>query len=74
MAFRLLAGGEAPAYRAIAKFRKQHLSALRHIFVRALELCQAVGMVSLGKVALDGTKVRANASRRKGDELRPGDR
>ena len=65
VAFRWLAGGEAPAYRAIAKFRKRHLSALGHLFVQALELCQAAGMVSLGKVALDGTKVRANASRRK---------
>jgi len=65
VAFRWLAGGQAPAYRAIAKFRKRHLSALGHLFVQALELCQAAGMVSLGKVALDGTKVRANASRRK---------
>jgi len=38
---------------------------LGHLFVQALELCQAAGMVSLGQVALDGTKVRANASRRK---------
>ncbi len=65
VAFRWLAGGQAPAYRAIAKFRKRHLSALGHLFVQALELCQAAGMVSLGTVALDGTKVRANASRRK---------
>jgi transposase len=65
VAFRSLAGGQAPAYRAIAKFRKRHLSALGHLFVQALELCQAAGMVSLGRVALDGTKVRANASRRK---------
>jgi len=65
VAFRWLAGGQAPAYRAIAKFRKRHLSALGHLFVQALELCQAAGMLSLGRVALDGTKVRANASRRK---------
>ena len=65
VAFRWLAGGQAPAYRAIAKFRKRHLSALGHLFVQALELCQAAGMVKLGRVALDGTKVRANASRRK---------
>lgn len=65
VAFRWLAGGEVPAYRAIAKFRKRHLSALGHLFVQALELCQAAGMVSLGRVALDGTKVRANASKRK---------
>ena len=65
VAFRTLAGGQAPAYRAIAKFGKRHLSALGQLFVQALELCQAAGILSLGKVALDGTKVRANASRRK---------
>ena len=65
VAFRWLAGGQAPSYRAIGKFRKRHLSALGHLFLQALELCQAAGMVSLGQVALDGTKVRANASRRK---------
>lgn len=65
VAFRWLAAGSAPDYRAIARFRKRHLSALGHLFVQALELCQAAGMVSLGQVALDGTKVRANASKRK---------
>ena len=47
--FRWLARGQAPAYRTIAKFRKRHLSALGHLFVQALELCQAAGMVSLGR-------------------------
>ena len=65
VAFRWLAAGSAPDYRAIARFRKRHLSALGHVFVQALALCQAAGMVSLGRVALDGTKVRANASKRK---------
>lgn len=65
VAFRWLAAGTAPDYRAIARFRKRHLSALGHLFVAALALCQAAGMVSLGRVALDGTKVRANASKRK---------
>lgn len=63
--FRWLAAGAAPDYRAIARFRKRHLSALGHLFVQALALCQAAGMVSLGRVALDGTKLRANASKRK---------
>lgn len=63
--FRWLAAGSAPDYRAIARFRKRHLSALGHLFVQALVLCQAAGMVSLGRVALDGTKLRANASKRK---------
>lgn len=65
VAFRWLAAGSAPDYRAIARFRKRHLSALGHLFVQALALCQAAGMASLGQVALDGTKVRANASKRK---------
>jgi transposase len=63
--FRWLAAGAAPDYRSIARFRKRHLSALGHLFVQALALCQAAGMVSLGRVALDGTKLRANASKRK---------
>lgn len=65
VAFRWLAGGTAPDFRSIARFRKRHLAALGHLFVQALALCQAAGMVTLGQVALDGTKVRANASRRK---------
>jgi transposase len=63
--FRWLACGAAPDYRSIARFRKRHLSALAQLFLQALKLCQAAGMVSLGRVALDGTKVRANASKRK---------
>ena len=65
VAFRWLAAGSAPDYRSIARFRRRHLSALGHLFVQALALCQAAGMVRLGRVALDGTKLRANASRRK---------
>lgn len=65
VAFRWLAAGQAPDFRSIARFRRRHLSALGHLFVQALALCQAAGMVRLGRVALDGTKLRANASRRK---------
>jgi transposase len=65
VAFRWLAAGQGPDFRSIARFRKRHLSALGHLFTQALVLCQAAGMVTLGRVALDGTKVRANASRRK---------
>ncbi len=65
VAFRWLAAGQGPDYRSIARFRKRHLSALGQVFVQALALCQAAGMVKLGRVALDGTKLRANASRRK---------
>lgn len=65
VAFRWLAAQQAPDFRSIGRFRKRHLAALGNVFLQALELCRAAGMVSLGKVALDGTKVRANASRRK---------
>ncbi len=54
-----------PAYRAVAKFRKRHPPASGNLCVQALELCQAAGMVKLGRVALDGTKVRATAWRRR---------
>lgn len=65
VAFRWLAGQQAPDFRSIGRFRKRHHAALGNVFLQALELCRAAGMVSLGQVALDGTKVRANASRRK---------
>ena len=65
VAFRWLAAQQAPDFRSIARFRKRHLSSLGNVFLEALGLCRAAGMVSLGQVALDGTKVRANASRRK---------
>ena len=63
--FRWLAAGTAPDYRAIARFRDRHLSALEYLFVEALALCRAAGMTRLGRVALDGTRVRDNASTRK---------
>ncbi len=65
VAFRWLAAQQAPDFRSIARFRERHLAALGNVFLQALELCRAAGMVSLGHVALDGTKVRANASRHK---------
>ena len=65
VAFRWLAAGSAPDYRAIARFHKRHLSALGHLFVQALALCQTAGMVRLGQVALDGTSARDNAATRK---------
>jgi len=65
VAFRWLAAQQAPDFRSIGRFRKRHLAALGNVFLQALELCRAAGMVSLGRVALDGTKVRANASRHK---------
>ena len=65
VAFRWLAANQAPDFRSIARFRRRHLVALRELFGVSLGLCREAGMVRLGTVALDGTKVRANASRRK---------
>ncbi len=65
VAFRFLAANTAPDYRSVARFRRRHLIALKGLFLQALGLCARAGMVRLGRVALDGTKVRANASRRK---------
>jgi transposase len=65
VAFRWLAANAGPDFRSIARFRRRHLVALRELFGVSLGLCREAGMVRLGTVALDGTKVRANASRRK---------
>jgi transposase len=54
-----------PDFRTIATFRQRHLKALGDLFVQVLKLCRAAGLVKLGHVALDGTKVAANASRHK---------
>src|SRR5687767_13398718 len=51
--------------RSVARFRKRHLAALEALFTETLTLCRAAGMVKMSRVALDGTKVRANASRHK---------
>jgi hypothetical protein len=65
VAFRWLAANQAPDFRSIARFRRRHLVSLRELFRKSLLVCKEAGMVRLGSVALDGTKVRANASRRK---------
>lgn len=65
VAIRMLCAGQHPDYRSIARFRARHLDALSELFVQALRLCSKAGLVKLGSLALDGTKLRANASRRK---------
>ena len=65
VAVRMLCAGQHPDYRSIARFRKRHLEALSELFVQALRLCRQARMVGLGTLALDGTKLRANASRHK---------
>jgi transposase len=58
-------GLNRPDFRTISDFRKRHLAALQLLFVQVLRLCQAAGLVKLGHVAVDGTKLRANASKHK---------
>lgn len=64
-AFRVLTGNQQPDHSRISDFRRRHLDALAGLFVQVLRLCQKAGLVSLGHVALDGTKLRANASKHK---------
>ncbi len=64
-AFRVLTGNQQPDHSRISDFRRRHLAALAGLFVQVLRLCQKAGLVSLGQVALDGTKVKANASKNK---------
>lgn len=62
VAFRFLAANQHPDHDTLASFRMEHLKALAGLFVQALRLCQKAGLVKLGKVAIDGTKMLANAS------------
>jgi transposase len=62
LAFRVLAGNQAPDHVTIARFRVRHEQALAGFLVASLKLCAAAGLVRLGMVALDGTKVAANAA------------
>jgi len=65
VAFRVIVGEDIPDFRTISDFRKIHLSAMQALFVEVLKLCQAAGLVQVGRLALDGTKIKANASRHK---------
>jgi transposase len=65
IAFRVLAANNTPDFRTISDFRKDHLKALAGLFLQVLKLCQKAGMVKLGHVAIDGTKIKANASKHK---------
>ena len=63
VAFRVLAANNRPDFRTIAGFRRRHLRALDELFLGVLRLCQEAGLVRLGHVAFDGTKMKANASK-----------
>lgn len=65
VAFRVLAGGAQPHFTTVNEFRATHLEALGGLFVQVLKACQSEGLVKLGHVAIDGTKMKANASKHK---------
>jgi transposase len=65
VAFRVLSCDSHPDHSRISDFRKRHLGAVSRLFVQVLEMCKEFGLVKLGFVALDGTKMKANASRHK---------
>src|SRR5271166_3689650 len=63
--FMMIVAGDPPDFRTISEFRKRHLQALAALFVQVLRLAEKAGLVKLGHVALDGTKIKANASKHK---------
>ena len=63
--FRVVTANQHPDHDTIAAFRQRHLPALAELFVQVLQLCRKAGLVKLGHVSLDGTKVKANASKHK---------
>ena len=65
VAFRVLAAGNQPDFRTISDFRKIHLDALQDLFEQVLKLALTAGAIKLGRVALDGSKIKANASKHK---------
>ncbi len=65
VAFRVLAANNTPDFRTLSEFRRRHLAALGTLFQQVLGLCRRAGLVKLGTVALDSTKIKANASKHK---------
>src|SRR6266852_9151274 len=63
--FAAVSGLQRPDFRTVSDFRKRHLGALSGLFVQVLGLCRKAGLAKLGHVALDGTKIKANASKHK---------
>jgi len=65
VAFRVLAGNNRPHFTNLNEFRRCHRHAFAHLFAEVLSLCMAAGMVNLGHIAIDGTKIKADASKHK---------
>src|SRR4051794_2517212 len=65
VACRIIVGEDVPDFRTISDFRKAHLARLEGLFLEVLKLCALAGLARVGTIALDGTKIKANASRHK---------
>ncbi len=65
VAFRVLGAGNFPQHRTLCEFRRRHLADFKELFVEVVRLARALGLARFGKLSIDGTKVRANASKRK---------
>jgi transposase len=65
IAFRVLAAENMPDHRTICRFREQHLEAFERLFVQVVQIARDAGLVKMGTLAVDGSKIRANASKRK---------
>jgi transposase len=65
VAFRVIVSDDIPDFRRIAEFRRRHLKHMQSLFLEVLALCREAGLLKVGRLALDGTKVKANASRHK---------
>ena len=70
VACRIIVGEDIPDFRTISDFRKTHLDQLEALFVEILKLCALAGLVKVGTIALDGTKVKAKCLAAQSDELR----
>lgn len=64
-AYRMLSANQFPDFRTISDFRKRHLAAFENLFLQVLHICSESGMVKLGHIALDGTRIKANAAKHK---------
>ncbi len=65
VAFRVIVGENIPDFRTISEYRRRHLDQFQHLFVEVMRLCRESGLLKVGRLALDGTKIKANASRHK---------
>jgi transposase len=63
VAFRYLAAGHSPSHRTICRFRQDHLNAFKDLFVQVVQIAGAAGLTKMGTLAVDGTKMKANASK-----------